>query len=185
MNKEEKKYILRDGLGTVSPRYIKAIRPKRFSQIESIRGRSRLINALQLQQDINEQETISQQEIAEHEKTRRYLSDRFDELAKKDDLLKAKDEIINKIVSENKENKLLIENLNENITDLQDMLIRFLPHKRLFKISLSFFIFFTISLLSNYFLNTIIIVTPWSWFGFLFSFGFILMSYFLRRDWNK
>jgi len=125
-------------------------------------------------------------EKSEHELTRSFISDKIDtlssELAKKEDLIKTKDEIILNIKNEAEENRKL---LIQQIEELRKELKRFLPYKRAFKVSLYFTLLFLFSFFTNTFLNIEIIKPFWETLGLFISGSFLLMSYFLYLDWNK
>jgi len=125
-------------------------------------------------------------EKSEHELTRSFIADKIDalasELAKKEDLIKAKDEIILNIKHEAEENRKL---LIQQIEELRKELKRFLPYKRAFKVSLYFTLLFLFSFFTNTFLNIEIIKPFWETLGLFISGSFLLMSYFLYLDWNK
>lgn len=121
-------------------------------------------------------------EKSEHSITRQHISDKIDELAKKEDLIKIKDEIIDKIQTESAETK---KHLEEQITDLKQCLSRYLPHKRTFRMSFYFTSIFSISIISNILFDIQIIHPFWAAIGLFVSCGFLIMSYFFFLDWKK
>lgn len=127
-----------------------------------------------------------QEEKSEHERTREYISEKIEtlstEVAKKDDLLRAKEEIINKVERESKEIQLSLE---QKIQGLQTNLSRFLPYKRAFRASSYVLIFFLASVFSDILLGITIVQQFWAWLGLSISAAFLLMSYFAFLDWQK
>lgn len=125
-------------------------------------------------------------EMGEHEHTRKYIAEKIDgfvdELASKDDIIKAKSEIITKMSEEAEEIK---QSMEGQISDLKRNLLRFLPYKRTFKVAFYFNIFFSFSILSKFTLGVTIVETFWALLGLTVSAGFLLMSYIMFLDWNK
>lgn len=128
----------------------------------------------------------SSDQKSEHEITRQYISEKIEklssELAKKDELLKSKHEILLKIEDEFQQNKLALEN---EVNNLKNHLVKYLPHKRSFKTSLYFVILFLSFIFSELFFNVKIMETFWATLGVSVSFGFLIMSYFLFIDWKN
>lgn len=153
-------------------------------------------------------------EESEHEITRQHVSEKIDELsaelAKKEDLIKLKDEIIEKVQKESdalsaelaktddiikakeeiiekveKESKEIQQYLEEKIAGLQESLSRFLPYKRMFRGSFYLLMFFLFSVLSEILLGITIVATSWAWLGVSISAAFLLMSYFSFLDWRN
>ena len=124
-------------------------------------------------------------EKSEHEKTREHVSERFDklsfELANKEDLIKAKDEIINKIKSESIQTQKL---LKDEILEIKESLLRYLPHKITFRISIYFVSLFLFAFFADM-LGVQIIKPFWNILGMSVSGGFLIMAYFLFLDWKK
>ena len=139
----------------------------------------------------------------EHEETRNLISDRFDELPKKDDLLKAKEEIIKnlefdkekleKIITNQKkiiqkienESKVIQESLKEQIRGFQENLSRFLPYKRALKTSFYFLALFLGCIWSEILLDIRIMEPFWAWLGLIIFAGFLVMSYFMLMEWKR
>lgn len=129
---------------------------------------------------------IVREEKSEHERTREYISEKIEtlstEVAKKDDLLRVKEEIIKKVERESKEIQLSLE---QKIQGLQTNLSRFLPYKRAFRASSYVLIFFLASVFSDILLGITIVQKFWAWLGLSISAAFLLMSYFAFLDWQK
>ena len=122
------------------------------------------------------------EDVNQHEQTRHLFIEKFEELAKKDDIIKSKEEIIAKIEEESAE---IQQRLKEEIKELRTYLDRFLPHKRAFRNSVYCLTFFLMSLLANLLFNILIITPFFAWLGTVISFGFLVMSYFMAEDWKN
>lgn len=120
--------------------------------------------------------------ISEHQKTRQFISERFDELAKHDDLIKARDEIIESLKLESQKTQ---EELQNQINELKHYLNKFLPYKRAFRVSSYFLALFAFSTLSELLLGIVIIKPFWSTLGLAISGAFLLMSYYLFVDFKR
>ena len=121
----------------------------------------------------------------EHEVTREHISEKIDklssDLANKEDLLKAKDDIIKKIESESIQTQKV---LKDEIFELKESLIRYLPHKITFRISTYFVSLFLFAFFADM-LGVQIIKPFWNILGMSVSGGFLLMAYFFFLDWQK
>jgi len=122
------------------------------------------------------------EEVSEHEQTRQLFIEKFDQLAKHEDLIKAKDEIIEQIQKEANATRL---QLQGEIAELQNNLTRFLPYKRLFKTSFCCAGFFLAALLSDLLFGVTIILKFWAFLGASISVGFVVMAYSMFLDWRK
>jgi uncharacterized membrane protein len=120
--------------------------------------------------------------VSEHEQTRQLFIEKFDQLAKHEDLIKAKDEIIEQIQKEANATRL---QLQGEIAELQNNLTRFLPYKRLFKTSFCCAGFFLAALLSDLLFGVTIILKFWAFLGASISVGFVVMAYSMFLDWRK
>lgn len=122
---------------------------------------------------------------SEHEVTREYISERFDklntDLANKEDLLKAKVDIIKKIEFESIQTQKV---LKDEIFELKESLLRHLPHNMIFRISLYFVSLFLFAFFADM-LGVQIIKPFWNILGMSVSAGFLIMAYFLFLDWQK
>jgi hypothetical protein len=136
----------------------------------------------------------------EGEKTRQFISEKIeylkDELSNKTDLLEAQKEIIQKITDESKEIRRVLKQeiveLTEQITDmnlqiagLQSNVSRFLPHKRVYRVSVYFVTFFLISIIFQNILGIKVMDNLWEWVGLAISTSFLCMSYFMFLDWKE
>ena len=71
--------------------------------------------------------------------------------------------------------------LRKENAELKILLTRYSPDKRLLTHAGSFFVFFVICFLGR-FLGVPIMEKTWNWLGFITSFGFIVMSQYMRKD---
>lgn len=117
----------------------------------------------------------------EHEVTREHISEKIDNLANKEDLLKAKDEIIKKVELESIQTQKV---LKDEIFELKENLLRYLPHKITFRISTYFVSLFLFAFFADM-LGVQIIKPFWNILGMSISGGFLLMAYFFFLDWQK
>ena len=126
------------------------------------------------------------EEKIEHRKTREFISEKLDilsnEVAKKDDIIRTKDEIIETIQKEAKETQRI---LSEQIVGLQGHINRFLPHKRLLKTSLFLLSFCSISIFSDELLGVVILNRFWAVLGLLTSSIFSIMALIMFKDFKK
>lgn len=124
-------------------------------------------------------------EKSEHEVTREHISERFDkltsELANKEDLLKTKVEIIKKVEFESIQTQKV---LKDEIFELKESLLRYLPHKITFRVSIYFVSLFLFAFFADM-LGVQIIEPFWNILGMSVSGGFMIMAYFLFLDWQK
>jgi membrane-associated HD superfamily phosphohydrolase len=97
-------------------------------------------------------------ESNEHENTRQHITEKIDELAKnlakKEDIIDSKEEIIKTIRAESNEIKACLE---EKIIALETHLSRFLPYKRMFRGSFYGLIFFFTSIFLTVFLALLLL----------------------------
>jgi hypothetical protein len=153
-------------------------------------GRAKLISEgdicdfmrAQIVEELTKTTQSEEQEIAQHEQTRKLIVDRLGELAKAEDLVKTKEEIIANIKMES---KAIQQQLEKNISELQRNLERFLPHMRVFKTAFYFAAFFAGSMLADLLLNVRIIQPFWGVLGASIAASFLIMSYLMFRDWQK
>ena len=121
----------------------------------------------------------------EHEVTREHISERIDklasDLANKEDLLKVKVEIIEKIELESIQIQKV---LKDEIFELKENLLRYLPHKMTFRIAIYFISLFLFAFSADM-LGVQIIKPFWNLLGISVSGGFLIMAYFLFLDWQK
>ena len=124
-------------------------------------------------------------EKSEHEFTREHISEKIDklssDLANKGDLIRIKVEIINKIKSESIQTQKV---LKDEIFGLKESLLRYLPHKITFRISIYFVSLFLFAFFADM-LGVQIIKPFWNILGMSVSGGFMIMAYFLFLDWQK
>lgn len=123
-----------------------------------------------------------EKESTEHEHTRELFIEKFSELAKNEDLLRAKDQIIAETRAQSRE---IQERFAEQIMELQSQLGRFLPHMRVFKTAFYFACLFLGSIFVDLLFNIKIIQPFWAALGAAISAGFIGMSYFMYLDWQE
>ncbi len=129
---------------------------------------------------------LEESQHTEHEFTRKLICEKIDslsdELAKKEDLLRAKEEVIENIRTEAEKTRSDLEN---RIIYLQKSLVRFLPYKRAARLSFYFISLFSFALLADLVLGVTIMDRFWTSIGICVSGGFSVMSYFLYLDWQK
>lgn len=119
---------------------------------------------------------------SDHERLEAQIVTLSEDIAKKEDLIVAKEEIIKKVYLESQELQRLTK---EKIDELKSTLEDFLPHKRTFKVSLYFMILFSACFFATL-LTGISIITPfWNFLGIYISCGFILLSFALHKDWKN
>ena len=74
---------------------------------------------------------------------------------------------------------------NELINELTNYLMRFLPHKTVFKTSSYFIALFSFSILSYLIFGVKIMEPFWATLGLFISGGFLVMSHCMFLDWKK
>jgi hypothetical protein len=122
---------------------------------------------------------IETKESAEHERTRELF---IEKLEKCEDLISSRSgDIIEKIELES---NAIQRKLEEQVLELQNSLARFLPHIRVFKTAFYFTSFFLTSIFVDLLLDVKIVQPFWAALGATISFGFIVMAYFMFRDWH-
>lgn len=96
-----------------------------------------------------------------------------------------REDIINQTQVLIREQERTSANLQEKLEILRSMQESNVPHKRLAKYSLSFFIFFAFSFLSKLVFDIVIITPLWNNIGLIFSFGFLAMAIAMGIDWKE
>jgi len=76
-------------------------------------------------------------------------------------------------------------NYSSRVREIESNLSRLLPHKRLFRISFCITLIFLFSIFSDLLFDFTIIAIEANWFGLIISFVFLIMSYFMKQDWEK
>jgi hypothetical protein len=110
------------------------------------------------------------------ERIERKIDNLRQEVATRDDIIKQTELLLN----QQKELNTELENKLEILRSMQEANV---PHKRLAKLSLAFFVFFALSFLSDVILNVTIVTPSWNNVGLLCSFSFLMMAFLMSKDW--
>ena len=128
-------------------------------------------------------------DAAEHEKTRMLISEKLEEVAKKDDVIQAKEEIIaslNKQVEElENELKAIRHESSESLQELRELrrcLEHFAPPKRFFRVTLGFFLFFLLSQIFGFALGLRIVDPFWANTGVVITALILVVIYFAKNE---
>lgn len=118
----------------------------------------------------------------EHKKLEEQITTLSGDIAEKNDIIIAKEQIIENIKTESEK----IQSVTTTKTDeLKKALYNHLPHKRTLNVSLYFLTLFSACFFANLFLGLTIIERFWNLLGISISSGFILLSISLHKDWIK
>lgn len=125
------------------------------------------------------------EEKQEHEITRLFISDKIDklsdEIVTKDDIIESQEKIIIEI---RKDLNSIKQSVEEQIKELQNNLLRFLPFKRMFKTSFYCILIMLASIFIKIFFGVTIIESFWAWLGAIVSGGFLIMALFMSKEWK-
>jgi len=112
------------------------------------------------------------------ERLERKLDALRNEVARREDIIAQKNEIL-----------ASLEHVNESLTSKLDTLRKMqannVAHKRLARYSLMFFGFFSFSFVVRLFTDTVVVDPFWNDVGLLISFAFYVMSFFMKLDWKR
>jgi hypothetical protein len=145
--------------------------------------------------------------LQEHRKTRELISEKLSDLAQKQDLIEAKQEIIStlerrieeltgdlarsrdlvastkeicdRVRSEAEETRTA---LSREVADLQRYLSKFAPHRRFFKFTFGFFGFFLVSLIADQIFRVRIVTPFWNAVGIMITTAMLIVIYFGMKD---